>query len=179
MTTKKSNGHVEPTGWTLSLLSQEELEQESLRAFRLARDEQRVLSKEEQRMANEGNKHLLSMEYNRQKIQVALEDARETHSLSGQCIYETAVHHDGLLQASAGTSYEGMMRQVVHYDLESLTRQTQKLMEVYTLNLVTEMTRQLYIKDEPETITKEVIKEVPKEVIVEVPQKGVFRKLFG
>lgn len=175
MTIKKTNGSAASMEWTLDLPSQEDLQQKSLQAFRLAREGQRVLNKEEQRIANEGNKQLLVIEYHKRKLVVAVQDNQETHDLSGRLLYETAVHHDELLQASVGTAYEGVMRQIVQYDLQSMIRQNQQLVDVYNLHVVTELAREVYKQDEPQVITKEVLKDV----IVEVPQKGVFRKLFG
>ena len=65
MTSKTTNGVVDPNEWTLTLPSQQELVNESSQASRTAVKRQRVLSKGEERVSAEGDKQLLVVEYPR------------------------------------------------------------------------------------------------------------------
>jgi hypothetical protein len=173
MSISKTNGHAKAMEWNLDMPSQRELEQESLRDHRFALESQRVLTKEEQRVADEGNKQLLAFKFELMKGRVVLEGNAELHELSGTHFYETAAHHHELVQAAATTAYENVVKQFTGYDLTSLARQNQKLNELYYHKLADESMRPVYQEREPEPTV------VERTVIKEVPQPGAFKKLFG
>ncbi len=172
MTNKKNDEPVETLAWRFALPTQEELEQESLNKFQLARNRQRVLTQAEQRVVNEAHKQLLVTKYDAIKGQAVAKSLTELTQLAARCVSETAVHHGSLTKAAAGTAYGAFVDQFNRTSLQSLGRHQLKIDELYYDKLVDESLRTIYVKDEPEVI----IKEVPVEKIVELPRKRFWER---
>jgi hypothetical protein len=158
MTNRKTNRAVNIDPWSLDLPSQQQLMQEGLQLYQAALSRQRPLSEGEKRVIAEGEKQVAALRLQALKGQTVTQENNRLHGLAGESFYKVAMQYDEHVQQAAGTFVEQAVTQYMQYDLNSLARQQQQLLEANFKAMTDTTMKSTYVEDEPEVVVVEKVR---------------------